>query len=117
MRPQVESLGLGHRFEEVKEKYKEVNDLLGDIIKVTPSSKMVGDLAIFMVQNELTNENILEKGKNLSVFLRFSSAFSRRLLLRFIQRCLKGRHKIGDIIRQRSLISSCYSTFCFFIFN
>ena len=66
LQPQVESLGLGHRFTEVKEMYKAVNDMLGDIIKVTPSSKMVGDLAIFMVQNDLTPENIREKGKNLS---------------------------------------------------
>ncbi len=64
--PQVVSLGLGHRFEEVKEMYKTVNDMLGDIVKVTPSSKMVGDLAIFMVQNDLTPKNILEKGKHLS---------------------------------------------------
>ena len=66
LKPQVTSLGLGHRFEEVKEMYKTVNDMLGDIVKVTPSSKMVGDLAIFMVQNDLTPENILEKGKSLS---------------------------------------------------
>ena len=46
--------------------YKTVNDMLGDIIKVTPSSKMVGDMAIFMVQNDLTPENIYEKGKNLA---------------------------------------------------
>ena len=64
--PQVVSLGLGPRFEEVKEMYRTVNEMLGDIVKVTPSSKMVGDLAIFMVQNDLTPENILEKGKALS---------------------------------------------------
>ena len=64
--PQVVSLGLGHRFDEVKEMYKTVNDMLGDIVKVTPSSKMVGDLAIFMVQNDLTPENIVERGKDLS---------------------------------------------------
>lgn len=66
LRPQVESLGLGHRFVEVKEMYRRVNDMLGDIVKVTPSSKMVGDMAIFMVQNELTPENIIEKGADLS---------------------------------------------------
>ncbi len=66
LQPQVESLGLGHRFVEVKEMYKRVNDMLGDIIKVTPSSKMVGDLAIFMVQNDLTPENIREKGAALA---------------------------------------------------
>ncbi len=66
LKPQVTSLGLGSRFDEVKEMYKQVNDMLGDIVKVTPSSKMVGDLAIFMVQNDLTPENIVEKGKSLS---------------------------------------------------
>ena len=66
LRPQVESLGLGDRFEEVKEMYKTVNDMLGDPVKVTPSSKVVGDLAIFMVQNDLTSENIVERGKALA---------------------------------------------------
>jgi len=60
------SLGLGERFHDVKEKYKEVNDMLGDIVKVTPSSKMVGDLAIFMVQNDLDAGNIVEKGEKLA---------------------------------------------------
>ena len=46
--------------------YKTVNDMLGDLVKVTPSSKMVGDLAIFMVQNDLTPDNIIERGKSLS---------------------------------------------------
>ncbi|MEG2958371.1 MAG: pyruvate carboxylase [Oscillospiraceae bacterium] len=66
LRPQVVSLGLGHRFDEVKEMYKKVNEMLGDIVKVTPSSKMVGDLAIFMVQNNLTPENIVERGEALT---------------------------------------------------
>ena len=66
LRPQVESLGLGDRFEEVKEMYKTVNDMLGDPVKVTPSSKVVGDLAIFMVQNNLTPENIVQRGKALA---------------------------------------------------
>ena len=65
LKPQVESFGLGEKFDEVKLMYKKVNDMLGDIIKVTPSSKMVGDMAIFMVANGLTPENIYEKGKNL----------------------------------------------------
>ncbi len=61
LKPQVESFGLGHKFEEVKDMYKTVNEMLGDIVKVTPSSKAVGDMAIFMVQNDLTPENIYEK--------------------------------------------------------
>ncbi len=66
LKAQVESFGLGHKFKEVKDKYLEANLMLGDIVKVTPSSKVVGDLAIFMVQNDLTAENIKTKGKELS---------------------------------------------------
>lgn len=66
LKPQVESFGLGHRFDEVKETYKMVNEMLGDIVKVTPTSKAVGDMAIFMVQNELTPENIYEKAKDMA---------------------------------------------------
>jgi len=66
LKPQVESFGLGYRFNEVKEMFKEVNMMFGDIVKVTPSSKAVGDMAIFMVQNDLTPENIYTEGKSLS---------------------------------------------------
>ncbi len=66
LKPQVESMGLKERFTEVKENYRLVNQMLGNIIKVTPTSKAVGDLAIFMTQNNLTPENICEKGKNLA---------------------------------------------------
>ncbi len=66
LEPQVKSIGLGSRFSEVKEMYAVVNKMLGGLVKVTPSSKMVGDLAIFMVQNDLTPENICEKGKSLA---------------------------------------------------
>ncbi len=63
---QVESLGLIDRWEEIKKMYKKVNDMLGDLIKVTPSSKVVGDLALFMVQNNLEPEDLYKKGDNLS---------------------------------------------------
>lgn len=66
LKPQADSLGLSDKFDLVKEKYKESNEILGDIIKVTPSSKVVGDLAIFMVKNKLNNKNILSEGKNLA---------------------------------------------------
>ncbi|MCL1790824.1 MAG: pyruvate carboxylase [Peptococcaceae bacterium] len=66
LKPQVESFGLGHRFNEVKEMYRTVNTMLGDIIKVTPTSKVVGDMAIFMIQNDLSPENILENGRYLA---------------------------------------------------
>ncbi len=66
LKPQVESFGLGHRFDEVKEMFKTVNEMMGDIVKVTPSSKMVGDLAIFMVRNDLTAENIYDEAKDMT---------------------------------------------------
>lgn len=63
---QAFSLGLGDFFEDVKKAYREANLLLGDLIKVTPSSKVVGDLAQFMVQNHLTADQIIEKAEELS---------------------------------------------------
>ena len=63
---QAYSLGLGDQFEQVKAKYREANQLLGDIVKVTPSSKIVGDLAQFMVQNNLTAADVRAKAANLS---------------------------------------------------
>lgn len=66
LKPQVESFGLGYKFDKVKEMFRTVNNMLGDIVKVTPSSKMVGDLAIFMVKNELTPETIVERGDDLA---------------------------------------------------
>ena len=65
LKAQVESFGLGHRFDDVKKMYRDVNMMLGDIVKVTPSSKVVGDLTIFMIQNDLTPENIYEKAANM----------------------------------------------------
>ena len=63
---QAYSLGLGEFFEDVKKAYREANLLLGDIIKVTPSSKVVGDLAQFMVQNKLKANDVLNKAEELS---------------------------------------------------
>ncbi|XP_060804065.1 pyruvate carboxylase, mitochondrial isoform X2 [Amyelois transitella] len=63
---QAFSLGLGSQFEEVKKAYREANLLLGDIIKVTPSSKVVGDLAQFMVQNKLSAADIEARAEELS---------------------------------------------------
>ncbi len=65
-KPQVEGLGLGHRWEECKLMYRKVNDMFGDVIKVTPSSKIVGDMAMFMVQNNLEPEDVYERGDELT---------------------------------------------------
>ncbi len=65
LRPQARALGLEDRFDQIKENYKAANELLGDIIKVTPSSKVVGDLAMFMTANDLSKKDILERGHTL----------------------------------------------------
>lgn len=63
---QVKSMGSEESFGEIKQLYKEANDLLGNIVKVTPTSKVVGDMAIFMSKNGLNKENILTEGFDLS---------------------------------------------------
>ncbi|CAL1284612.1 unnamed protein product [Larinioides sclopetarius] len=63
---QAFSLGLGEHFEKIKKAYTEANKLLGDLIKVTPTSKVVGDLAQFMVQNKLSAKEIEERAEDLS---------------------------------------------------
>lgn len=66
LKPQAASLGLEDRFYEITEMYERVNDLFGDIIKVTPSSKVVGDMAQYLVSNNLSIEDVLEKGESIS---------------------------------------------------
>lgn len=65
LRQQAKSLGLENQWDHVKEMYSKVNTMFGDLIKVTPSSKIVGDMALFMVQNNLTEEDIYTKGASL----------------------------------------------------
>lgn len=66
LKQQSAALGLLERWEEIKTMYHTVSMMFGDLIKVTPSSKIVGDMALFMVQNNLTEEDIYEKGDTLS---------------------------------------------------
>ena len=66
LKPQAVALGLADRFEDIKLMYSEVNDLFGDVIKVTPSSKVVGDMALFLVSNGFTIQDVLEKGDTIS---------------------------------------------------
>jgi pyruvate carboxylase len=63
---QAQALGLDARWHEVCQMYAEVNQLFGDIIKVTPTSKVVGDMALFMVGNNLTPKDVLEGSRELS---------------------------------------------------
>lgn len=62
LQQQAKAVGLEHRWDEVKRTYALVNRMFGDIVKVTPSSKVVGDMALFMVQNNLTEVDIYDRG-------------------------------------------------------
>ncbi|WP_282080036.1 pyruvate carboxylase [Aquimarina algiphila] len=66
LKPQAEALGLSDRFHEITKMYGEVNELFGDIVKVTPSSKVVGDMAQYLVSNNLTIEDVKERGETIS---------------------------------------------------
>lgn len=66
LRPQAIALGLEHKFEQIKKNYAIVNSMFGDIVKVTPSSKVVGDMALFMTSNNLTREDVMEQGESLA---------------------------------------------------
>jgi len=58
LKAQARSLGLEDRWHEVAQTYADVNQMFGDIVKVTPSSKVVGDMALMMVAQELTREQV-----------------------------------------------------------
>ncbi|MGM0173901.1 pyruvate carboxylase [Enterococcus sp. DIV0800] len=66
LQQQAKAVGLGEKWDEIKEMYHTVNMMFGDIVKVTPSSKVVGDMALFMVQNDLTEQAIYDRGDELS---------------------------------------------------
>jgi pyruvate carboxylase len=62
---QASQLGLGAQWAETKKAYEQANDLLGDIVKVTPTSKVVGDLAQFMVSNKLSFDDVQKRAGEL----------------------------------------------------
>lgn len=66
LKQQAKGVGLEDRWDDLKAMYAVVNDMFGDIVKVTPSSKVVGDMALFMVQNDLSEEDIFNKGNSLN---------------------------------------------------
>jgi pyruvate carboxylase len=66
LRQQAKSMGLESRWHDIADTYAEVNKLFGDIVKVTPSSKVVGDLALFMVTNGLSPLDVLSPEKKLN---------------------------------------------------
>ncbi|MFO0427427.1 MAG: pyruvate carboxylase [Planctomyces sp.] len=63
---QARALGLADRWAEICRIYAGVNQLFGDIVKVTPTSKAVGDMALFMVANNLTNEDVLNPDRDIA---------------------------------------------------
>ena len=58
LKAQARSLGLEERWHEVAQMYADVNQMFGDIVKVTPSSKVVGDMALMMVSQGLTRDDV-----------------------------------------------------------
>jgi pyruvate carboxylase len=60
LREQAVAMGLGPRWREVEKTYAEVNQLFGDIVKVTPSSKVVGDMALFLMAKEMSPKDLLK---------------------------------------------------------
>lgn len=66
LRSQAQALGLGDRWREITEAYRAANDLFGDIIKVTPTSKVVGDMALLMVSQGLSPRDVVDAARDVS---------------------------------------------------
>ena len=66
LREQARAMGLEHRWPEVSEAYAQVNQLFGDIVKVTPTSKVVGDMALSMVANDLEPKDIVDPKREIA---------------------------------------------------
>jgi pyruvate carboxylase len=66
LKAQARSLGLEERWHEVAQAYADVNRMFGDIVKVTPSSKVVGDMALMMVSQGLTTDDLLDPAREVS---------------------------------------------------
>ena len=63
---QAHALGLAERWPQVCRMYADVNQLFGDIVKVTPTSKAVGDMALFLVANDLSCEELMATDRELA---------------------------------------------------
>ncbi len=66
LREQARAMGIEHRWNEVSQAYADVNQLFGDIVKVTPTSKVVGDMALFMVANDLSAADVADPDKDIA---------------------------------------------------
>ena len=66
LKEQARSLGLEARWQEVAKAYRAANDLFGDIVKVTPSSKVIGDMALMMVSQGLTPQDVIAPDRDIA---------------------------------------------------
>lgn len=66
LKEQARSLGLDTRWHDVARAYRAANDLFGDIVKVTPSSKVVGDMALMMVSQGLKSEDVIAEDRDVA---------------------------------------------------
>src|SRR5690606_23440812 len=92
LQQQAKAVGLGERWNEVKKTFRLVNDMFGDIVKVSPSSKVVGDMALFMVQNNLTEQDVYEKGHQIDFpesVIEFASGYIGQPYLGFPEKLQK----------------------------
>jgi len=103
LRPRAMQLGLGERWDEIKQRYRDVNLALGDLIKVTPTSKVVADFAMFLVQNELSVEDAIAQAERLDFPKSVVDFFAGKLGQpyggfpeRLQKAVLKGRPAISD---------------------
>ena len=65
LRAQVRGMGLEHRWEEICRRYADVNLLFGDLVKITPTSTAVAEMAVCMVANGLTREDVLDPRRDI----------------------------------------------------
>ena len=79
LKEQAEAMGLGNRWPQIARTYAEVNMAFGDIVKVTPSSKVVGDLALFLVSHGMTIQQLEQLGAEPHSY---AAEFRRRNVLR-----------------------------------
>jgi pyruvate carboxylase len=100
---QAQALGLGDRWREVGDMYAAVNQMFGDIIKVTPSSKVVGDMALFMLANNLTSDEVVNGSREIAFPESVVEFFEGRLgqppggfPKKLLKRVLRGREPITD---------------------
>ena len=99
LREQAKGLGLGHRWKEILKTYEEVNLLFGDVIKVTPSSKVVGDMTMYLVANNLSASDVMDKNRELMFPKSVFEAFQGRLgqpyqgFPKKLSKIILGKHK------------------------